>query len=75
MVMVARRGVLGLWFFFLDIKGWNTSIISRLHSRKLTWQPQKGPIKTTGLLEGDYMSLHVSLGESNTKSETPNPKP
>ena len=34
-----------------------------LHSRKLTWKPQKGPIKTTFLLKGDYMGFHVSLGE------------
>ena len=34
-----------------------------LHSQKLTWKPQKGPIKTTVLLQGDYMGVHVSLGE------------
>ena len=34
-----------------------------LHSRKLTWKPKKGPIKTTVLLKGDYMGFHVSLGE------------
>ena len=28
---------------------------SPLHSRKLTWKPKKGPIKTTALLKGDYM--------------------
>ena len=35
----------------------------RLHSRKLTWKPKKGPIKTTVLMKGDYMGFHVSLGE------------
>ena len=35
----------------------------KLPSRKLTWKPQKGPIKTTVLLKGGYMSFHVSLGE------------
>ena len=34
-----------------------------VHSRKLTWQPKKGPIKTTVPLNGDYMGFHVSLGE------------
>ena len=34
-----------------------------LYSRKLTWKPKKGPIKTTVLLKGDYMGFHVSLGE------------
>ena len=34
-----------------------------LHSRKLTWKPKKGPIKTTALLKGDYMGFHVRLGE------------
>ena len=33
------------------------------HSRKLTWKPKKGPIKTTVLLKGGYMGFHVSLGE------------
>ena len=33
-----------------------------LPSRKLTWKPQKGPIKTTVLLKGGYMGFHVSLG-------------
>ena len=36
-----------------------------IHSRKLTWKPKKGPIKTTGLLKGGYMGFHVSLGECN----------
>ena len=39
--------------------------ISYIHSRKLTWKPQKGPIKTTVLLKGGYMGFHVSLGEYN----------
>ena len=26
-------------------------------------ETQKGPIKTTVLLKGDYMGFHVSLGE------------
>ena len=34
-----------------------------LHSRKLTWKPKKGSIKTTVLLKGGYMGFHVSLGE------------
>ena len=34
-----------------------------LPSRKLTWKPKKGPIKTTVLLKGGYMGFHVSLGE------------
>ena len=37
--------------------------LRQLHSRKLTWKPQKGPIKTTALLKGYYMGFHVSLGE------------
>ena len=32
-------------------------------SRKLTWKPQKGSIKTTVPLKGGYMGFHVSLGE------------
>ena len=32
-------------------------------SRKLTWKPKKGPIKTTVPLKGGYMDFHVSLGE------------
>ena len=40
----------------------------RLHSRKLTWKPNKGPIKTTVLLKGDYMGFHVSLGECKSWS-------
>ena len=34
-----------------------------IYSRKLTWKPKKGPIKTTVLLKGGYMGFHVSLGE------------
>ena len=34
-----------------------------LHSRKLTWKPKKGPIKTTVLLKGGFLGFHVSLGE------------
>ena len=34
-----------------------------LHSRKLTWKPNKSPRKTTVLLKGDSMGFHVSLGE------------
>ena len=37
--------------------------VNRIHSRKLTWKPKKGPIKTTVLLKGVYMGFHVSLGE------------
>ena len=36
---------------------------TNLHSRKLTWKPEKGPIKTTVPLKGGYMGFHVSLGE------------
>ena len=39
------------------------SLTSQIHSRKLTWKPQKGPIKTTVLIKGGYMGFHVSLGE------------
>ena len=34
-----------------------------IHSWKLTWNPEKGPIKTTVPLKGDLMGFHVSLGE------------
>ena len=34
-----------------------------LHSRKLTWKPKKGPIKTAVPLKGVYVGFHVSLGE------------
>ena len=34
-----------------------------VHSRKLTWKPKKGPVKTTVLLKGGYVGFHVSLGE------------
>ena len=37
-----------------------------LHSRKLTWKPKKGPMKTTVPLKGDLMGFHVSLGECIT---------
>ena len=33
------------------------------HSRKLTWKPKKGPMKTTVPLKGGYMGLHVNLRE------------
>ena len=39
-----------------------TELARCLHSRKLTWKPKKGPIKTTVLLKGYYMGFHVSLG-------------
>ena len=42
---------------------WHTEALGRLHSRKLTWKPKKGPMKTTVLLKGGYMGFHVSLGE------------
>ena len=35
----------------------------QVHSRKLTWKPKKGPVKTTVSLNGNYMGFHVSLGE------------
>ena len=34
-----------------------------LPSRKLTWKPKKGPIKTTVPLNRGYTGFHVSLGE------------
>ena len=34
-----------------------------LHVWKLTWKPNRGPIKTTVPVEWDYMGFHVSLGE------------
>ena len=36
-----------------------------IHSRKLTWKPKKGPVKTTVLLKEGYIGFHVSLGECN----------
>ena len=39
-----------------------------IHSRKLTWKPKKGPVKTTVPLKGGYMGFHVSLGECTTSS-------
>ena len=41
------------------------TVLLKLHSRKLTWKPKKGPVKTTALLKGVYMGFHVSLGECN----------
>ena len=35
----------------------------QLHSRKLTWNPKRGPIKTTVPPKWGYMGFHVSLGE------------
>ena len=37
-----------------------------IHSRKLTWKPKKGSIKTTVLLKGSYMGFHVSLEECSS---------
>ena len=51
---------------FLGLKGKASLPETRseqLHSRKLTWKPKKGPIKTTVLLKGGYMGFHDSLGE------------
>ena len=45
-----------------------------VHSRKLTWKPKKGPIKTTVPLKGDYMGFHVSLGECNWLFVPPTPR-
>ena len=50
----------------LNLKLWT------LHSRKLTWKPKKGPIKTTVLLKGGYMGFHVSLGECKPFTLNPN---
>ena len=44
--------------------------LQHLHSRKLAWKPQKGPIKTTVLLKGYSMGFHVSLGECITRNST-----
>ena len=38
------------------------SLHGLIHSRKLTWKPKKGPMKTTVLLKGYYMGFHVSFG-------------
>ena len=38
-------------------------VVQVVHSRKPTWKPKKGPIKTTVLLKGGYMGFHVSLRE------------
>ena len=43
-------------------EAWPTDLYTPIHSRKLTWKPKKGPIKTTVLLKGYYMGFHVSLG-------------
>ena len=37
-------------------------------SRKLTWKPKRGPIKTTVLLKGGYRGFHVTLGECNLRT-------
>ena len=42
---------------------WHKTQVTKLHSRKITWKPKKGPIQTTDLLKGGYMGFHVSLGE------------
>ena len=44
------------WSFVLESVG-------NLHSRKLTWEPKKSPIKTTVLLKGVYMGFYISVGE------------
>ena len=49
---------------------WPTHDALDLHSRKLTWKPKKGPIKTTVLLQEGYMGFHVSLGECKTPTMT-----
>ena len=36
-----------------------------VHSRRITWQPKKGPTKTTVPLQGNSMGFHVDLGECN----------
>ena len=53
--------------FYRDMKG----RVGLLHSRKLTWKPKKGPIKTTVLLKGDYLGFHVSLGECSISLRDP----
>ena len=39
----------------------------QIHSRKLTWKPNKGPIQTTVPLKEGYMGFHVNLGECNAQ--------
>ena len=47
----------------MKVGGVKESSPTIVHSRKLTWKPKKGPIKTTVLLTRYYMGFHVSLGE------------
>ena len=44
-------------------KHWSEVLRRNLQSRKLTWKPQKGSIKTTVPQTGGHMGFHVSLGE------------
>ena len=46
-------------------KGYGARGMILVHSRKLTWRPIRGPMKTTVPLKGGYMGFHVSLGECN----------
>ena len=56
-----RKGL--FWSVQLPTAASRKRKIHVVHSQKLTWKPKKGPIKTTVLLQGDYMGFHVSLGE------------
>ena len=47
-------------------KGSYAAAAVAVRSRKLTWKPKKGPIKTTVLLQEDYVDFHVSLGECSS---------
>ena len=60
------KGTAGTSWRNITTSGIQRIYIYIIHSRKLTWKPKKGPIKTTVLLKGDYMGFHVSLGECNS---------
>ena len=44
-------------------KGFMLGFKGLIPSRKLTWKPKKGPLKTTVPLKWGYMGFHVSFGE------------
>ena len=62
---ISRSISMGLW---VNRKAYHSD--RKLPSRKLTWKPKKGPIKTTVLLKGGYMGFHVSLGECMHLADT-----
>ena len=55
--------MLGFGFEALGRRAWILKSSFKVLSRKLTWKPKKGPIKTTVSLQRGYMGFHVSLGE------------